>query len=426
MIMARSKNNLIAGLDIGSNSVRMAVGQFAYRSPDDNQGDVQILGAVEVPAEGIHKGTISSIEDVVSSVSSCLEKMERTVGAPIDMVWVGVSGLHIMSQNSKGVVAVSKADSEISEADVERSLEAARAISTPLNYEVLHVLPKRFSVDGQTGIKDPVGMTGIRLEVDAQIILGASAQIKNLTKAIYRAGLEIEDLVLSILATSEAALTNRQKDLGVAVVDLGASTTSLAVYEEGEILHSTILPIGSEHITNDIAIGLRTSIEVAERVKIEYGDCFANTVSKKEELDLYELGAGSHEIVKRKYLSEIIEARVEEIMQKIDNEFRKVQRSGMLPSGVVFTGGGAKLPGLVEAAKKYLRLPATLGYPLNFISATDKINDLSFVNAVGLVKWGSLMSQSGHSTKNVNVFNGIKKMGGSAVALKDWFKALLP
>lgn len=424
--MAKAKNNLIAGLDIGSSMVRMAVGQLVYNGRDDAQPDMQILGAAEVPAEGMHKGAISSIEDVVSSVSSCLEKMERTVGMPIDTVWVGVSGLHIMSQNSKGVVAASKADSEISESDVQRSLEAARAISTPLNYEVLHVLPKRFSVDGQTGIKDPVGMTGIRLEVDAQIILGASAQIKNLTKAIYRSGLEIEDLVLSVLATSEAALTNRQKDLGVAIVDLGSSTTSLAIYEEGEILHSTILPIGSEHITNDIAIGLRVSIEVAERIKIEYGGCFANNVSKKEEIDLYELGTGEHEMIKRKYLSEIIEARVEEIMQKIDGELRKVQRSGMLPAGVVFTGGGAKLPGLVDAAKQYLRLPATLGYPLNFISATDKINDLSFVNVIGLVKWGSTMSQSSPKTKGGGMLSGIKKIGGSTAAVKDWFKALLP
>ncbi|MFA6424237.1 MAG: cell division protein FtsA [Candidatus Magasanikbacteria bacterium] len=424
--MVKAKNNLIAGLDIGSSTVRMAVGQLVYNSHDDLQPDIQILGAAEVSAEGMYKGTISSIEDVVSSVSLCLEKMERTIGMPIDTVWVGVSGLHIMSQNSKGVVAASKADNEISEADVQRALEAARSISTPLNYEVLHVLPKRFSVDGQTSIKDPVGMTGIRLEVDAQIILGASAQIKNLTKAIYRSGLEIEDLVLSVLATSEAALTNRQKDLGVAIVDFGSSTTSLAVYEEGEILHSIILPIGSEHITNDIAIGLRIPIEVAERVKIEYGDCFSNTVSKKEEIDLYELGNGEHEIIKRKYLSEIIEARVEEIMQKVDTELRKVQRSGMLPAGVVFTGGGAKLSGLIEAAKKFLRLPATLGYPLNFISATDKINDLSFVNVVGLVKWGSMMSQSGQKPKGAGMLSGIKKMSGSAVAVKDWFKALLP
>lgn len=425
--MTKSRNNLIAGLDIGSSVVRMAVGQVGYKSPNDIQADVQILGATEVTAEGMHKGAINSIEDLVSSISSCLEKAERTVGMPIDSVWVGVSGLHIMSQNSKGVVAVSKADSEISDADVQRSLEAARAISTPLNYEVLHVLPKRFSVDGQTGIKDPVGMTGIRLEVDAQIILGASSQIKNLTKAIYRSGLEIEDLVLSILATSEASLTNRQKDLGVVVVDLGASTTSLAVYEESEILYSTILPIGSEHITNDIAIGLRTSIEVAERIKVEFGDCFSNSVSKKDEIDLFDLGSGSHEMVKRKYLSEIIEARVEEIMQKIDNELRKIQRSGMLPAGAVFTGGGAKLPGLVEAAKKYLRLPATVGYPLNFMSATDKINDLSFVNAVGLVKWGSMMTVSGQATKKSGgLMEGMKKMGGSAAAVKDWLKALLP
>lgn len=426
--MAKSKNNLIAGLDIGSSMIRMAVGQVTYKDQNEFQTEIQILGAVETPAEGMHKGAISSIEDVVSSVSACLEKTERMVGMPIDTVWAGVSGLHIISQNSKGVVAVSKADSEISESDVERSLEAARAISTPLNYEVLHVLPKKFGVDGQTGIKDPVGMTGIRLEVDAQIILGASAQIKNLTKAIYRSGLEIEDLVLSILATSEAALTNRQKDIGVAVVDFGGSTISMAVFEEGEILHSAILPIGSEHITNDIAIGLRTSLDVAERVKIEYGDCFANTISKKDEIDLYELGSGEHEAIKRKYLSEIIEARVEEIMMKIDAELRKVGRSGMLPAGVVFTGGGAKLPGLIEAAKKYLRLPATLGYPLHFMSATDKINDLGFVNAVGLVKWGSVMGAASHGRKSGNgsMLKGIKNMGGSASALKDWFKALLP
>jgi cell division protein FtsA len=423
--MVKKQSNLIAGLDIGSSAVRIAVGQLVYNSNANVPPELQILGAAESRSEGVNKGVISSIEDVVSSLSSCLEKTERTVGVPIDTVWVGISGLHILSQNSKGVVAVSKSDSEITEADVQRSLEAARAVSTPLNYEVLHVLPKSFCVDGQSGIKDPVGMTGIRLEVDAQIILGASAQIKNLTKAIYRAGLNIEDLVLSILATSEAAVTNRQKDLGVLVVDIGASTTSLAVFEEGEILHSTILPVGSGHITNDIAIGLRTSIDIAERIKIEFGDCL-NNFSKKEEIDLYELGSSEHEIVKRKYLSEIMEARVEEIMQKIDSELRKIQRSGMLPAGVVFTGGGAKLPGLVECAKKYLRLPASLGYPINFLSATDKINDLSFVNAIGLVKWGGIMSQSSDKHSMSGLLMNVKKITGAVAPLKNWFKALMP
>lgn len=424
--MGKHEPKLIAGLDIGSNFVRMAVGQMVWKNPEDHIPELQILGAAETPSEGVQKGSISSIEDVVSAISSCLEKTERMVGIPVDRVWVGISGLHILSQNSKGVVAVSKANREISDEDVNRSLEAARAISTPINYEVLHVLPKSFNVDGQTGIKDPVGMTGIRLEVDAQIILGSSAQIKNLTKAVYRAGLEIEDLVLSILATSEAVTATRQKDLGAVVVDLGASTTSLAVFEEGEILHSSILPIGSQHITNDIAVGLRTSIEVAERVKIEHGQAWSEGVDKKEEIDLHELGATEHEIVKRKYVSEIIEARVEEIMQKIDQELRKVQRSGMLPAGAIFCGGGAKLSGLVEMGKRHLRLPSTLGYPINFLSVTDKINDLSFVNVIGLVKWGTLMQGTMPKKGGADMFSGLKNISTSAGSVRSWFKKLLP
>jgi cell division protein FtsA len=261
-----------------------------------------------------------------------------------------------MSQLSKGVVAVSKADNEISEEDVARAVEASRAIATPLNYEVLHVLPRSFAIDGQGSIKDPVGMTGIRLEVDAQIILGSSSQIKNLTKAVYRTGLSIEDLVLSVLATAEATASQRQKELGVAVVNIGMSTTSLAVFEEGDILYTGILPIGSEHITNDIAIGLRTSIDIAEAVKVQYGDCQASEISKREEIDLLELGSSDHEIVKKQYVSEIIEARVEEILHKVDQELNKIKRSGLLPAGVILTGGGSKLPGLVLAVKKILTI----------------------------------------------------------------------
>lgn len=424
--MKKGQKNLIAGLDIGSTAVRMAVGQIISHDEGGQEAELQILAAAETESEGVHKGTISSIEDVVSSVSACLERAERMLGAPIDNVWLGISGLHIMSQNSKGVVAVSKADSEISEEDVSRAIEAARAISTPLNYEVLHVLPKTFCVDGQTGIKDPTGMTGIRLEVDTQIILGASVQIKNLTKAVYRAGLTIDDLVLSILATSEAAVTNRQKELGVLVVDLGGSTTSLAVFEGGDVVHTAILPIGTELITNDIAIGLRTSIDVAERAKIKYGDSWVENSNKKDEIDLFELGAGDHDIIKRRYLSEIIEARVEELLFKIDQELRKINRSGLLPAGVVFTGGGAKLPGLIEMAKKHLRLPANLGYPLNVLSVTDKVNDLGFVTAVGLVKWGAMMSNHAvNSSKHNNFGLGHKSVWPMGL-VKDWFKKLLP
>ncbi len=417
--MKNGQGNLIAGLDIGTNSVRIAVGQLVEKG--DGGAELQILGAAEAPSEGVQKGVINSIEDVVSSISACLEKVERMVGVPIDSVWVGISGVHILSQPSKGVVAVSKANSEITEEDVARAVDAARSIATPLNYEVLHVLPRHYAVDGQTGIKDPTSMTGVRLEVDTQIILGSSSQIKNLTNAVYRAGLDIEDLVLFIIATSDIVVTKRQKELGVMVVNLGGSTTGMAVFEEGELIHTSIIPVGSQNITNDIAIGLRVSVDVAEKVKIEYGNCNPEAASKKDEIDLFDLGAMEHEMLKKKFLSEIISARMEEILQKVDDELRKIQRSGLLPAGVIFTGAGSNLPGLLDLAKKTLRLPANLGYPLNVASVTDKVNDLGFATALGLVKWGS----ETHGEKKGKQ-PSFKNIGGLFGKLKKGLKALIP
>lgn len=425
--MKKDIHNLIAGLDIGSSTVRLAVGQLIAHDDEGADVELQVLGAVEVPAKGVQRGLVNSIDDVVSSISACLENAERLVGVPIDSVWVGIAGLHILSQVSKGVVAVSKADNEITEEDVARSIEASRAIATPLNYEVLHVLPKSFGIDGQNKVKDPVGMTGIRLEVDTQIILGSSSHIKNLTKAIYRTGLNIEDLVLSILATAEAVVTDRQKDSGVLVANIGMSSTSLVVFEEGDIIHSATIPLGSEHITNDLAIGLRTTIDLAEEVKVRFADCLPQLVSKRDEIDLFELGAPVHEVVKKQYISEITEARVEEILQKIDQELVRIKRSGLLPAGVFFTGGGAKLPGLVELAKKKLRLPATLGYPLNVLSVTDKVNDLSFATAVGLVKWGSMAQKTTRGGGMRSHARGaFRSVGTASNQIKKWFKALIP
>lgn len=421
--MKKQTQNLIAGLDIGTHNIRMAVGQI-YQSENSNEPQLQLLGAATVPSDGINKGVVSSIEDVVSSISACLEKVERTVGVPIERVWVGISDSHVITQASKGVVAVSKANSEISEEDVQRAIEAARTISTPLNYEVVHVLPKSFNIDGQTGIKDPIGMTGIRLEVDTHIVLGPTTQIKNLSKAVYRTGLEIDDLVLAILATAEAVTTPRQRELGVVVVDLGGSTTSLVVYEEGDVLHTAIIPIGSEHVTNDLAIGLRTSVDIAERVKIEHGECLPANAIKREDIDLSTVG-GDKELVKRKYVSEIIEARIEEILRKVDQELIKIGRSGLLPAGVVLTGGGAKLSGLVEVSKKLLRLPVVLGYPLDFYSVTDKVTDPCYSTVMGLVRWGSNMSfdgfRSGGSKGHVSA-----KLGNFGGQVKSWFKGLIP
>lgn len=423
MIAKRGQSSLIAGLDIGSTAVRMAVGQFVAHN-EAGDVDLQILGVAEAVAEGMHKGMINNIEDVVSSVSACLEKTERAIGVPIEKVWLGVSGLHIISQMSKGVVAVSKADNEIAKEDVIRAIEAARSISTPLNYEVLHVLPRNFNVDGQMGIKDPVGMTGIRVEVDAQIILGLSSQIKNLTRSVYRSGLDIEDVVLSILATSEAVLTARQKEVGTVVINLGGATTSLAVFEDGYLIHSAILPIGSAHVTSDIALGLRTTIDIAEKIKIEFGDCWTEGVSKKDEIDLYDYGAPSHEVIKKKFLSEIIEARMEEILYKVDQELKMIQRSGLLPAGAVMTGSGAKLAGLVDLTKRVLRLPTVLGFAMDIMSVTEKVNDLGFSTAIGLVKWGS---KNIYHTPRPNPLNvSIKGAGSLWGKLKEGIEGLIP
>ena len=417
--MKNRQGHLISGLDIGTRNVRMAVGQVIERQ--EGGQELQILGAVEHQSEGLQKGKINSIEDVVSSVSACLERAERMVGVPVYSVWVGISGMHIILQASKGVVAVSKANNEIGDEDVNRALEAARSIATPLNYEILHVLPRSYSVDGQTAIKDPVGMTGIRLEVEAYIILGSSSQIKNLTKAVYRTGLEINDLVLAILASAEAVLTRRQKELGVVVVNMGSSTTSLAVFEESELLHMAVVPLGSDNITNDLAIGLRTTIDIAEEVKIAFGDCRQDLPNKKNEVDLFEAGLPEHEKIKQGYINEIIAARTEEILFKIDEELRKVQRSGLLPAGAIFVGGGAKLPGLTELAKKVLRLPAMLGYPLEIVSVTDKVNDLGYATAVGLVKWGKNMELT--SSGSVWLTKGASRAGSQ---IKKWIKTLIP
>lgn len=412
MLRRRSqKTDIIAGLDVGSTAVRLAVGQLLS---GNEAPQLHIIGAAENSSEGVHKGVVASIEEAISSISACLERAERMIGMPLESVWVGISGSNAISETSKGVVAVSKSDGEISVEDVERAIEAARTVATPLNYEILHVIPKSYTVDGQSGVTDPIGMTGVRLEVETQIVQGLSSQIKNLTKAVYRTGLDINDLVLSILAAAEAVTTEKQKDLGVAVLNIGSSSTSLVAYQEGDILDTWSFLIGSQHITGDLAIGLRTSIEVAEKLKIEYGTPLIKEVSKNEQIDLQEVGAAQSETVSRKYIAEIIEARVEELLEQVERSLKRIGRSGLLPAGLILTGGGAKLFGMADFAKQKLKLPVSLGYPLNITSVTDKVNDLSFTTAIGLVKWGYLALQSGEAARahlfaNKNLLGRIKK-----------------
>ncbi len=410
--MAKRTQDIICGIDVGSSSVRVVVGQVMPKT-----GQLQIIGAAEGPSDGVSKGLIVSIDDTVTSISTVLEKVERLTGQAVTHAFVGISGSHIMSEMSKGVVAVSSANGEIKPEDVERVIDAAQTVSTPPNYEILHVIPRTFTVDNQTKVRDPIGMTGIRLEVEAQIIEGMSTQIKNLTKCIYRAGLEIDDLVFSVLGDAEAVLSKRQKELGVAVVNIGAATTSYVLFEEGDIMGAGVLPVGARHITNDLAIGLRVSVDIAEELKLTYGTAVPEVVGKKEQVVLSEFASSEQGSVSRRTMAEIINARLEEIFRLVDQEFAKVERSGKLPGGVVFTGGGAKLPGLLEVAKNEFRLPAAIGMAKELVTAVDKVHDSSFATAVGLLWWG------GQSGAEVPTHASWFERTGR---VKKWFKSLLP
>ncbi|MBU0645974.1 cell division protein FtsA [Patescibacteria group bacterium] len=415
---------IYAGLDIGSYGVRLAVGKPVPAG--DGKEHIHIIGAVEVPSLGVTKGTITNLEDAVSSVSKALEQAERITGLPVNTAWVGITGSHIIAQESRGVVGVSRTDAEIRDEDIERAIEAARTVATPTNYEIIHVIPKSFIVDGQRGVKDPVGMNGIRLEVDALIIQGLTSQIKNLTKCVYRTGLDIEDVVFSILATAEAVVTNRQKELGVCVVNIGASTTSLVVYEEGDVLQTAVLPIGCDHVTSDLAIGLRTSIDVAEQVKLRYATCNAESVPKKDEINLAELGAPEEEYVGRRFVADITDARVQEIFEHVDKELGKIDRSGMLPAGVILTGGGAKLNGVLEVAKTALRLPASLGTPIGITSVIDRTNDPSMSTAIGLVLWGHNIRGGEGPSGFGKIFAKIDLVDKVTSGFKKVFKTIKP
>lgn len=376
--------DLICGIDVGSRSVRCVAGERT-----DDSATPRIIGAVEVPAEGVRRGTITSMEDAVASIAEATEQLERMIGTGIRSAWVSVSGPFVTTRASRGVVAVARTDGEVQDGDVERALEAAKAGATPPNYEVIHIIPRAYALDHQDGIRDPIGMTGARLEVDAQIIQALSTHVRNLTKSVFQSGVEIDDLVLGILATAEAVTTTRQRELGVVVVNLGATTTSLAVIEEGDVIHLAVILIGAEHITSDIAIGLRIAIDQAEQLKLATGSANVKAVKKQEEVDLEEVAGGNPERVSLRYVTEIIAARIEEIFEQVDRELTAAGRSGSLPAGAVLVGGGAKLPGIVEVARQKLRLPVAIGKPHGVESVVERASDPAFATAVGLVVWGA-------------------------------------
>jgi cell division protein FtsA len=404
-------DNIINGLDIGSAAIRIAVGQVTP------EGEVKILGVAESRSEGVNKGIIIDLEDTVSSISTCLDKVEKVVGLPVNHAYIGISGAHIISQESRGVIAVSRADGEIKKDDIERVLEVARSMATPPNYEILHTLPRSFIVDNQPNIKNPIGMTGVRIEAEAQIILGFNSQIKNLKKCLYRAGVAEEELVFTPLACSEAVLNKRQKELGVMVINIGSTTTSLAVFEEGDILLAKVLPVGARYITNDIAIGLRIPLDLAESIKIAHGTAYPSSVNKSETINLKDIDNKEEGTFAKKEVAEIIEARCEEIFRMADKELQSINRNGKLPAGVILTGAGAHLTGLVDLAKKTFKLPVSIGAPVGVVSDMEQTFDPSFSTAIGLILWGRKM------------YGGARKPSHSGVDLgwmKKAFKNLFP
>lgn len=419
------KEDIIAGLDVGSSSVRLVVGQLIE---NEHSYDVQVIGAVSSPSSGVSKGVVNSIEETTSSISACLEKAERIVGVPIEKVFVSINDPNVKCEISKGVVAVSKSDGEINENDVKRAIEAAKALAVPVNYEIMHIIPIKYGVDNQFDVKNPIGMSGIRLEVETLIVHCLSTQKNNLTKAIFRTGLDIEEIMLAPIAAAEAVLSLKQKELGVVVINIGSSTTSIAVFEERNLIHSAVIPIGSEYITNDIALGLRCPINLAERIKIEYGSANPDKFEKDDEVDVSHLVVEEElsddiSLVSKKYVAEIIEARVEEILDKIDNELKKIERSGMLPAGAVFVGAGSQIDGIVDLAKQRLRLPSSLGVCKNLRVVVDKAKNPEFLTALGLLVLASQFDET--ESNKLNVFSKIKisKMTNS---VRNFIKKIIP
>lgn len=411
-----AKARVIASLDIGSSKIRTVVGTLEEKSQVPN-----IIGVGIAPSTGLRKGSIIDVEETINSISSSLEDAERMAGEPINHVFLGIGGNHIESINSKGVIAVSNNSNEITEDDVDRVLEAAQAVNIPNNRRILRIIPKSFTVDEQKGIKYPVGMTGIRLEVDAHIITGLLPSVKNIEKCVLQSGVDIDDIIPSCLASAEAVLSKRQKELGVVVVDVGCGGTSVSVFEEGTTLHTAVIPAGGENVTNDIAIGLRTSIDTAEKIKIEYGTCNPQDVNDREIIDLSLVSKIDTQKVSKRLMAEIIQARYHEIFVLVKDELAKIHRDGMLPAGVVLTGAAVKMPGTIDLARETLNLPVQIGFPQNFDGVVDKIDDPAYATAIGLILWGSRLERRsyGFSFKGFD----IKKTFGGA---KDWIKNIFP
>jgi len=401
------------GLDIGTTKICAIVGEVK----DD--GRIDIIGIGSHPSKGLRKGVVVNIESTVESIKKAVEEAELMAGVDINSVYAGIAGGHIRSFNSRGVIAIK--NREISATDIERVIDAAKAVAIPLDREVLHVLPQEFTVDDQDGIKEPLGMSGVRLEAEVHIITGAVTSAQNIVKSCNRAGLEVLDIVLEPLASSYSVLSSDEKELGVAVIDIGGGTTDIAIHMEGGIWHTAVLAIGGNHLTNDIAVGLRTPAGEAEKIKIKYGCALTSLVRDDETIEVPSVGGRPPRILSRQVLSEIIEPRVEEIFGLAHREILKAGMEERVASGVVITGGSAIMEGIPEAAERVMEFPARRGVPMNIGGLVDVVNSPMYATGVGLVLFGAQEGRTGKGKRLAggNMFTNI--LG----RMKDWVDGFL-
>ena len=374
-----SMTRTYVGLDIGTTKISCIVA-------DQNGGtELRVVGVGNAPSEGLRRGVGVDLEKTVASIQRAVDEAERMAGIPIKGVSAGIAGDHIRSINSRGVIAVSRKDNEIGPADVERVVEAAKAIAIPMDREIIHVIPQEFIVDDQDGIQDPIGMSGVRLEAEVHIITGAVTSAKNICRSIQRAGLKVHDLVLEPLASSHAVLGPDERDLGVVLLDLGGGTTDVAVFFEGSIRHTAIIPFGGANVTNDIAIGLRTPIDKAEQIKIQHGCALAGLVSSDDRVLVGGVGGRADREISRHVLASMIEPRMEEIFQLANKEVKKNHFAELLGGGVVLTGGTSLMPGVSELAEQVFEMPVRLGAPTGLGGLSANVADPRFSTGVGLV-----------------------------------------
>jgi len=420
---------IISGIDIGTSKVTTIIA-----SQLEGMEKINVIGVAVAPSAGLRKSQIVDIEEAIEAITQSVEAAERMAGCALSKAFVSVSGNHIKSQNSKGVVAVAEPEGEISGEDINRVIEAARAISLPASREILHVIPRDFIVDSQEGVKDPLGMTGVRLEVETHIVTGSSTAMRNLVKCVQELGIDIQSLVFSGLASSEAVLTETEKELGVCLVDIGGGTTSIAVFIEGSLAYSAVLPIGAKNVTNDLAIGLRVSLNSAEKIKkaLSQEKKTETDREEKDELNLSKLGVEeSLSKVSRKTIVEgIIQPRQKEIFQMVGEELKKSGYGGGTPAGIVITGGGAQTVETAQVCKRTLSLPVRIGSPNALAGLIDEIKTPDFAVSQGLILYGhknfKKPAPSSFSLAKIgNVFSRIPAKG-AVYKVIDFVKSFLP